>query len=378
MGWFMSDDSIPSRRGEIDRKIARLREDMARRKWDAAYISKSEHFAWVTAGGDNIVTRFVEGGVCAILVTASARYFICNNIETLRMKEEEHLEELGFEELSMPWYEQRTQDLIRGVLKGGALAADIPLPGAEDANAVLLEREKVLEPAELGRYARLGELFSPVIESFMATVRPGDSEKAIAGRLGAKMWESGLEPVLFLVASDERVYKHRHPVPTDKKLEKYLMISCNARYRGLVTKITRMMHFGRAPEALKEQYRITADIENQMAAATRPGVDDLEILQLAKKLYAQAGCPDMWKLHHQGGPQSYTNGFYLISEGAHGVVRENMIYGYNPSITGTKTEDAFAVTAEGPEFITWPVTFPALKSSIGGREYVRPGLLETD
>ena len=341
------------------------------------YISKQEHFAWITAGGDNIVTRFVEGGVCAILITKNGRYFICNNIETQRMIDEEKLDQLGFKERSMWWYEDRTQEYIRDLIgKGGSYAADIPLPGSKDANSFLLDLEKTLSKNEIGRYVHLGEVFSNVIESFMQTIQPGDSEMEIAGRLGARMWENGLEPVLLLIAADDRIFKYRHPIPTHTKLEKLLMISCNARYKGLVTKITRMLHFGKASPKFKEQYRQTAEIENVMAAATKPGVDELVPFEIAKKMYTEFGYPEMWKVHHQGGPQSYTNGFYLITPDTHQIIRLHQCYGYNPSITGTKTEDGFVVTEEGPLFITYPIHFPILESEAEGIKFTRPGLLE--
>ncbi|NLD60345.1 MAG: M24 family metallopeptidase [Clostridiales bacterium] len=376
MKQYVEDKSIRGRFAEIEVKVENLRRDMERNGWDAIYVSKSEHFAWITAGGDNIVTRFVEGGVCAILITRTGRYFLCNNIETLRMIVEEKLPELGFEERSWFWYENRTMKVIHDLIGGGRLAADIPLAGAADANPVLLDREKVLCDNEIARYLHLGRTFSEVIERFAATIRPGDTEIAIAGGLGKEMWAAGLEPVLFLIATDHRIYDYRHPIATDKKLEKYLMISCNCRYKGLVTKITRMAYFGDLPDELREQYGKTIEIENIMAGATKPGVDDLEIFELSKKLYADAGYPEMWRVHHQGGPQSYTNGFYLMTQDRHEVVRLNQCYGYNPSITGTKTEDGFIVTEDGPLFITFPVTFPALKSTINGVEYVRPGILE--
>ena len=376
MKQYIADDSIQGRLAEIEVKVKNLRADMAERGWDAVYISKSEHFAWITAGGCNIVTRYSENGVCGILITRENRYFMCNNIETKRMLVEEKLGELGFEERSCRWYENRTLAFIREIIGEGAFAADIALPGAEDADAVLQEREKVLCENEIARYLEMGRIFSGVIEAYIPTVRPGDTEIKIAGGLAAAMWAAGLEPVLFLVATDHRIYDYRHPVPTDKKLEKFLMISCNARYKGLITKITRMAYFGELPEALREQYEKTVEIENRLADATRPGVDDLELYELCKALYAEAGCPEMWKEHHQGGPQSYTNGFYLMNENAHGVVRLNQVYGYNPSITGTKTEDGFIVTEEGPIFATYPVTFPAIRSVINGVEYVRPGILE--
>ena len=137
-----------------------------------------------------------------------------------------------------------------------------------------------------------------------------------------------------------------------------------------------MAYFGDLPDDLREQYNKTVHIENVMADATRPGVDDIELFELSKKLYAEAGYPEMWKVHHQGGPQSYTNGFYLMNQDAHGIVRENEVYGYNPSITGTKTEDGFIVTKDGPIFATFPVIFPKIREVINGQEYVRPGILE--
>ena len=373
---YVEDMSIQGRLAEIEAKLVNLRADMAEKGWDAVYISKSEHFAWITAGGDNIVTRYVEGGVCAIVVTQTDRYFICNNIETRRMLVEEKLGELGFQERSCFWFENKTAEFISEIIGGGKLAADIPMPGADDCNAVLLEREKVLCDNEIARYLKMGEIFSNVIESFIPTIKPGDTEIKIDGGLGAAMWEAGLEPVLLLIATDHRIYDYRHAIPSAKKLEKMLMISCNARYKGLITKITRTAYFGDLPKELEEQHAKTVHIENVMVDATRPGVDDVEIFELSKKLYAEAGCPEMWKVHHQGGPQSYTNGFYLMNQDVHGVVRLNEVYGYNPSITGTKTEDAAIITEDGPIFATYPVTFPVVRETINGVEYARAGILE--
>jgi Xaa-Pro aminopeptidase len=377
MKHFEQDLSVQGRKAEIEGKIDALRHYMQANDLKGIYISKQEHFAWITAGGDNIVTRFVEDGVCAIFITLDGQYFICNNIETQRFKDEEYLDQFGFEERSMLWFENRTMEFINDLIGAdNPFAADIPLDRASDANGVLRSMEMVLTENEIGRYLHLGKTFSKTIESFMETIKPGDKEIEIAGRLGARMWENGLEPVLFLVASDDRIYKYRHPIPTEKKLEKYLMVSCNARYKGLVTKITRMLHFGKIPAELQEQYNKTAAIENAMAAVTKPGVDDIVPFNLAKKMYADFGYPDMWKVHHQGGPQSYTNGFYLITDDTHNIIQLNQCYGYNPSITGTKTEDGFIVTEEGPLFITFPVSYPVIQENIDGVDYLRPGILE--
>ncbi len=132
---YSEDISISGRKAEIEEKVADLRRLMKKDKLDGLYISKQEHFAWITAGGDSIVTRFVEDGVCAIFITMTGMYFICNNIETQRMKDEEFLDQLGFEPRGMWWFENRTIEFVRELIgEKGAFAADILLHGARDAN----------------------------------------------------------------------------------------------------------------------------------------------------------------------------------------------------------------------------------------------------
>jgi len=376
---YLEDISIQGRKSEIDKKITKIREVMEEKSLDAVLINRQQNFSWITAGGCNIVTRFVDSGACTILVTFEGQYYICKNIEALRMEEEESLDLLGFKKRVCYWYEDKTLDFIHELIGlNGKYASDSPIKGASDAQPFILMLQRVLSDSEIIRYFRMGEIFSELIERFMLTIKPGDSEKEIAGRLASDMWSNQLEPVLFLVAADERIYKHRHAIPTDKRLDKMLMISCNSRYKGMVTKISRMMYFGRLPDDIRKQYEQTLDIENQMAAATKPGVDDIEVFRLAQRLYDDYGYPGEWKLHHQGGPQSYTNGFYVINDNNHEVIRKNQIYGYNPSITGTKTEDAFLVTDDGPDFVTYPVYFPKEISVIEDFEYVRPGIYEVN
>ena len=55
---------------------------------------------------------------------------------------------------------------------------------------------------------------------------------------------------------------------------------------------------------------------------------------------------------HQGGPCGYQGRDYLGSPTAPGVVLENQPFAWNPSITGTKSEDTILATVAGPEIIT--------------------------
>jgi Xaa-Pro dipeptidase len=57
-------------------------------------------------------------------------------------------------------------------------------------------------------------------------------------------------------------------------------------------------------------------------------------------------------------------------------VLENQCICWNPSIAGTKSEDAFIVQAKGRLMVTKATVFPTLTITYGGEEFVRPGLLE--
>ena len=60
------------------------------------------------------------------------------------------------------------------------------------------------------------------------------------------------------------------------------------------------------------------------------------------------------------------------------LVQERQAFCWNPSITGTKTEDGFIATAQGPVMISQPVIFPQVRQEIDGVQFVRPGMLVVD
>lgn len=379
MKTYLEDKSIIGRKQEIAIKVDRLCEAMAKDGLDAVIINKSNNFSWITAGASNIITRYCEEGVTAIVITKEGgKYILANNIEYPRIVMEEHIQELGFEIKSQYWYEDHWLDYVKEIVGAGKYGADVKFPGAADANGLISRCQYSLTDNDIARYLYLGETFSRALEEVLSQVRPGDVELDIVGRINAALWKYDIDPVLYLVAGDERIKNFRHCIPTDHKIGKRMMVSCNGRYKGLVTKTTRFVSFGDPGEAFLKQYEATLDIENQMMAATTIGTDDIVPHRLAKELYAQKGYPEMWKVHHQGGPQGYSNGYYLVTEENHGIIQENQCYCYNPSITGTKTEDGFIVTKEGPIMVTRPVLFPCIEAAVNGVNVKRPGVLVID
>jgi multiple sugar transport system permease protein len=222
------------------------------------------------------------------------------------------------------------------------------------------------------------EKLSAAAEKVMLSIRPGDRECEIAGRVGPELWRHMIDPTAIMVAADERISLYRHPIVTDRMVKRHVMLSVNARYKGLITTITRMLHFGRPADKLAAQFRANNEVECRMIAATRPGAPMKAAFDAALAAYKEFGYENKWQLHHQGGAMGYYARDVKVTARTTENVTENQAFCWNPSITGTKTEDGFIATAAGPLMITRPVIYPSIKTAAGGVEFVRPGMLVID
>jgi len=87
--------------------------------------------------------------------------------------------------------------------------------------------------------------------------------------------------------------------------------------------------------------------------------------------YARTGFADEWKLHHQGGPTGYATRYSRATFSSAGHVSAGQAYAWNPSITGTKSEDTILVLESGPEVISGDPSWPMVE----GLPVPRPDIL---
>ena len=365
------------RKEEISIKEARVRRLMNSLGLEGVAFKKQSNFSWFTAGGINIVPVCTEMGFTTILITEKEKYLIANRIESARNMEEEGLADLGFNLLEYEWFESGEPDLIKKIVPSLNVGCDVSVYGLKNIKQQIKEIRYSLIPSEIERYLWLGEKTSEAIESVLLDVKqPGFTEAEITGELAKRLWKNRIDPVGYQAAADERAYKYRHPIPTEKKIEKWLMLCVMARKWGLITTITRLLNFGKTPDKIKRQYRDNAYIECEMIAATQPGTQTKAIFNLTCDLYEKLGYHDEWKLHHQGGAMGYDVRDYVCSSDSREIVQENQCFCWNPSISGTKSEDAFVAMNDGFKFITKPVLFPSLEIKVGNIIFQRPDILE--
>lgn len=361
---------------ELEITLDRLHRLLARHGLEALLLQRVSSFAWATGGAASYINTAATNGAASLLITPAGRYLITDNIEAPRMAREEHLDQQGWTFEIGPWHAQ--SGAIERLSAGLKLGADGPYPGAVDLSRELAETRSVLSPEALARFRALGAACSEAVNAAAQAVRPGLTEYELAAHLALEAQRRGAQPTVVLVATDERIFNFRHPLPTAKKLERYAMLILCGRQRGLVCSITRLVHFGPLPAELRAKAEATARIDAAMIHATRAGVTLGDVFQAAIDAYAQAGFAGEWQLHHQGGPAGYEPRELLATPGSPFRVQAGQAYAWNPSITGTKSEDTILVGAEGQpnEVITTTPGWPMIDVSIDGQAYPRPAIWE--
>jgi antitoxin VapB len=204
---------------------------------------------------------------------------------------------------------------------------------------------------------------------------PGQTEIEIAKKMLAELAAGGMTSVVTLVAADERIAKYRHPVPSDNRWNKLLLLVTCAKRGGLIASLSRIVCIGDVPDDLQRKTAAAAYVNACLAAATTPGLSGAELYAIAAEAYHAKGFADEINKHHQGGAAGYKTREWVAHPKNSEIVQQNQAFAWNPSITGTKVEETIIVTASGVDVITASPDFPSIETVVDGRSYFSPGIL---
>jgi Xaa-Pro aminopeptidase len=271
----------------VDEKRERVRTLLQAMGLQAVLLRTVASFAWATDGAASYINLASSEGEASLLVTLEQAYLLTNNIEAPRLQQEEQLQEQGWNFKVTPWYRQA--DLIGLLTRGLKLGADVAYSGAVDLSTPLARLRADLTPAEGERFRALGRDCAAAMDESVRAVRPGMSELEIAALLGSASQKRGALPIVNLIATDERIFAFRHPLPTAKKVERYAMLILCGRRQGLVCSLTRFVHFGPLPDELRRKAESVAAVDAAFIHATRPGRRVRDVFQAGVAAYRCAG-----------------------------------------------------------------------------------------
>lgn len=353
---------------EFNIKLQRIRRLMSDKNLENVLITSPTNFFWLTGGRPYVN---INAQPCAeIIITVDKIYVLSNNIEGERLISEE-LKGLPIESVRFPWWEPDAKEKVLRDLTGeGKVCNDIEL-----SNKISKLRWDLL-PEEQERFFDTGNCVAKILETVAFKIKPGDTEQDVANMIKKVSCDYDLNPWVNLVGADDRTFKYRHLLPTEKKIEKYVIISISGQKHGLTASATRIVSFGDVTEELKKRHDAILKIDTAFIGATKPGTQICDIFKEGKKAYEVLGYKNEWMNHHQGGMAGYNSRELKGTDYCDEIVKPNQVYAWNPTIAGTKSEDTILVQEDGIKILTETIDFPTVEVEFDGLSLKRPGILK--
>jgi Xaa-Pro aminopeptidase len=325
----------------------RLDRLMERHCLDAVVLRRPANFAWYTGGADTKVDRVAPEGVADLVVPrAVPPLVLTSTIEAPRMRTEQTP---GLEVVEYPWHEDRLAAL-RAVVGGARLGSDMGLPGTVDLSDAIARLRRTLDPDAVETLRAVGVAATGAMAEAAAAVEAGMNEHEAAAVLAAACRSRGLTATVLLAAADDRIALHRHPVPVGATIERRVMLVASAESRGLYANLTRIVELDEPGPDLARRQRACDEILARMRdEATRPGRTLAEAFADCRRFYADAGFPEEWRLHHQGGLTGYASRELIATPATGDVIEGGQAFAWNPSVAGAKAEETLVLTEHGPE-----------------------------
>lgn len=316
----------------MNEKESRLMKLCQARGVDGVVLHRRSNIAWLTDGVDTHIDLSSRLGFGTIVWTPTTKTLYADNIEMPRFRDEEFNAADGWEFVDRPWTDDEK-------LGPGKFLSDWPEDHIAGCRYSLTEKE-------IERVRVLGREAADALCTALKQIKRGSTEHVLAGYIAGGLRTKGIFSPVVLVASDERIQKYRHPIPTSKKIENVVMAAICAERQGLVVSATRLVSFGPLSADLKRRHDAVCRVDAAYHSATRPGVRWCDALASGLAEYEKAGFGDEWRKHHQGGPMGYELREFKATSNETRTVQPNQLAGWNPTITGTKSEDTILSTGE--------------------------------
>ena len=326
-----------------------LRALMKERDVGGLLLNHPANFAWYTGGADNRVDRGVPAGVASVLITEDEAYIVTDNIEAPRMREEQTP---SMEIVEHPWHED-PGPLLRELTDGAGLGTDGPSEHGKDLSAEIAPLRYVLDGEAIEAYRRLGADAVIMMYEVADSLSPDTDELEAAADLSAACLEWDMYTPVLLAASRDRLVRYRHPIPHGGPLGNQAMLVACAERGGLFANLTQMVYFDDPdPETVRRQQACEEILRRMREEATRGGRTLSQAFEDCRRFYADAGFPEGWQDHHQGGMTGYASREIIANPSAQQEIEEGQAFAWNPSLEGAKAEDTFVLGPSGPEVLT--------------------------
>ena len=360
---------------EIDIKHSRVRDLLASKNIEGILLSRQSNFLWFTGGKLNDVIKNNDISLVNLFITKDKKYLIATNSDADRVMTEE-LDGLGFELVRFDWFNQNVFDGIKKIGVKGKIGADFTSDNTYFADGDLAEVRVNLTEPEIERYIKFCSQYAKIITDYFLSLKKGLTERELAVGLNYECAKKGIRMPVLMVGSDERIFSFRHPCATDKKIDKYVLVATVGEKDGVCANVTRCIYFGKTPVELKERHSAVNYVISKFYANSTPGRSMMELFEVGKNAYREAGYDGEWKNHLQGGISGYNPLEFQVNADTGIKIKNNNILVFCPTIKGTKSEDPILVKDGIGEITVFDSRWPFEEVKADGKQFKRPLIME--
>jgi len=355
-------------------KEARVRSFLEQNDLDAMLIGRKDNFAWFTCGGNNEVVKPTEAGFAVLVITRDGARMIAHVMDGRRIIDEE-LNGYDLEYTPVRWYDGQLLEKAALLIRNMRVISDVFCEGATYDPRTIQNMHYPLTDMELQRLKKLGSITDRVLRSIAEEIKPGMREVDVAAMLLSEYTSRGIACDVLLIGSDERVSKYRHPVPSEKPIQRHVLLHPAICGWGLHANVTRQVYFNSVPEEIERRYDAACRIQAASIAQCVPGRRFQDILEVQKRLYEETGYADEWRNHFQGAVTGYILADPTPSLDPHACISANQAYDWFITITGVKVEELSINTGDSREVCSASGQWPTKRYSCDGQVFGLPQIL---
>ena len=358
----------------IQEKKERVIDFLDRKGLDAVIIGKPDNFAWFTCGGNNKVVKSWDTGFSYLIISRSKNILVSQVMDGSRVLDEE-LKGLDIEYVPLRWNDVTREEKISQIINGMRVLSDIPINGAAYSSSEFYSLHYPFNELEINRIRWLSQKTEEILKQVAEIIIPGITEIEIAGIISGELGKTGIECDVLLIGSDERIEKYRHPVPTEKKVKRIVLLHPASRKWGLHVPMSRMLSFGLPGFETVKKFDAACKIAAGAISSCRQGEKLLNVLLEQERLFRELGYKDEWEKHYHGGITGYLLILQAVYSDKDSTISLNQPHAWFVTITGVKVEELSLTTRNGIEICTTSGNWPVREYESKGNIYKLPEIL---
>jgi Xaa-Pro aminopeptidase len=344
-----------------DSRIEKILKIIGNNALDACVIRSMDNIYYLTGFRGSEGTLVITGG--DVLLVTDFRYIthaheVTKDVKIVEQRGRQNaiselcdqygIKKMGFDSVHTTYQMyKRWTDTIQGV-------EFVPLEGEIE------EIRKCKEPEEIEAIRKAIDISTNAFVEVFERIRPGKSEKEIAGDLDFTMRRMGADSPSFdtIVASGPRAALP-HAVPTDREIKagEAVIMDFGAQIDGYCSDETCTISVGEVNGKIREIHKVVKDAKDLALEKVKAGMSIKDLDMMVRGFIDEAGYGDYFRHGVGHGVGIAVHEAPAIISTGEGILEEDMVITiepgiYLPNLGGVRLEDMVLITDNGSKVLT--------------------------